>query len=78
MANKRNCTYKGKFVRCIGAPKPKRVHRRKRANWEGCFCPEGSTLVPSKRKGGRGWNCVKKTSKGPRFVVADCSKAANP
>jgi hypothetical protein len=68
-------TEKGKFIRCPGAPAPKRVHRKHRANWDGCKCPSGSVQVPNRRKGGRGWSCIVKTSKGPRFKAAVCSKS---
>jgi hypothetical protein len=64
---------KGKFTRCFGAPRPKRVHRKRRVSWEGCGCPEGSERVVNTRKGGRGWSCVAKTKDGPRFVTAKCA-----
>lgn len=66
---------KGKFMRCPGAPAPKRPHRKTaqgRKGWAGCGCPKDSKRVVNRRKGGRGWSCVKQTAKGPRFVKATC------
>lgn len=67
-----NCRDKGKFVRCAGAPTNRRKHRKSRKSWEGCGCPKGSTMVKNRRKGGRGWSCMVRTGKGPRFVGAVC------
>lgn len=69
------CRDKGKFIRCPGAPAPKRVHRKKKGGWAGCGCPSGSTQVVNRRKGGRGWSCIVKTKKGPRYVGAVCPKS---
>jgi hypothetical protein len=68
-------TTNGKFIRCPGAKAPKRRHRRRRKDWTGCGCPSGAKMVvsQSKQKGGRGWNCMKPTKKGPRFVKAVCA-----
>jgi len=66
----------GRFVRCPGAKAPKRRHRKVRADWTGCGCPEGARQALSRKEGGRGWACVKDTERGPRFVSAVCAAAA--
>lgn len=68
-------TTKGKFIRCPGAKAPKRKHRRRRKDWSSCGCPSGSERVDHKRADGkgRGWACVKRTKRGPRFVAATCA-----
>lgn len=57
------------------APRKKRRHRRVRADWKGCGCPEGTKKVPTKGRG-RGWACMRSTNRGGRFVAAVCSTEA--
>lgn len=51
--------------------KHRRKHRRVRSDWSGCECPDGSEYRSTPRIT-RGWTCIKKTARGPRFVRAVC------
>lgn len=44
-----------------------------RKNWSGCGCPANARKVSTKGRG-RGWVCIAKKGKRPRFVKASCGR----